>query len=96
MLILIFLPTSFGRETVKKYTKDAITEILKKLEDEKTYGFILRAKGIVECECGKWIHFDYVPGEPDVRIGSSSNIGKVCVIGSKINEKAIAELFGLE
>ena len=88
--------TSFGRETVKKYTKDSITEILKRLEDEKTYGFILRAKGIVECECGKWIHFDYVPGEPDVRIGSSSNIGKVCVIGSKINEKAIAELFGLE
>ena len=88
--------TSFGRETVKKYTKDSICEILEKLEDEKTYGFILRAKGIVECECGKWIHFDYVPGEPDVRTGSASNIGKICVIGSKINEDAIAALFGLE
>ena len=88
--------TSWGRETVKKYTKECIAEILEKLEDEKTYGFILRAKGIVECECGKWIHFDYVPGEPDVRVGCSANIGKVCVIGSKINEDAIAALFGLE
>ena len=88
--------TSFGRETVKKYNKETISAILEALEDERKYGFILRAKGIVECECGKWIHFDYVPGEPDVRVGCSSNIGKICVIGSKINEKAIAELFGLE
>ena len=88
--------TSFGRETVKKYNKESVAAILEALEDERKYGFILRAKGIVECECGKWIHFDYVPGEPDIRVGSSSNIGKICVIGSKINEKAIAELFGLE
>ena len=50
---------------------------------------------MVECVCGKWIYFDYVPGEPDVRIGSPETIGKICVIGSKINEKAIAELFGV-
>ena len=57
---------------------------------------ILRAKGIVECECGKWIYFDYVPGEPDVRIGSPDTIGKICVIGSKINEEAISALFGVK
>ena len=88
--------TSFGRETVKKFSADGIREILSALEDEHTYGFVLRAKGIVECECGKWIHFDYVPGEPDVRIGSADVIGKICVIGSKINEEALERLFGLK
>ena len=61
---------------------------------EEKYGIILRAKGIVPATDGTWIHFDYVPGEPDVRTGSAATIGRLCVIGSKIAEKAIAELFG--
>ncbi len=65
------------------------------LENSEKYGLILRAKGIVEANDGSWIYFDYVPEEPDVRLGSPSSIGKICVIGSNINESAIAELFGL-
>ncbi len=86
--------SSFGVETAKKFTKEKITECLKALDSDE-YGTILRAKGIVECECGKWIYFDYVPGEPDVRTGEASTIGKICVIGSKINEEKLAELFGV-
>ena len=56
---------------------------------------ILRAKGIVECECGQWIHFDYVPGEPDVRCGSAAVIGRLCVIGAGIDKEKIKELFGI-
>jgi len=69
--------------------------ILSALSDEEKYGTVLRAKGIVKCECGKWIHFDYVPGEPDVRTGSAAVIGKICVIGANLNESAVAELFGV-
>ena len=69
--------------------------ILSALTDEEKYGTILRAKGIVKCECGKWLHFDYVPGEPDVRTGSAAVIGKICVIGANLNEGAVAELFGI-
>jgi len=88
--------TSWGRETVKKYDgMDALKKILGALDDSDKYGVILRAKGMVECTCGKWIYFDYVPGEVDVRIGSPETIGKICVIGSKINEDAIAALFGV-
>ncbi|MBR2346868.1 MAG: GTP-binding protein [Clostridia bacterium] len=87
--------TSWGRETVKKFSKDEISDILTALEDSDKYGMILRAKGMVECKCGKWIYFDYVPGEPDVREGSPEPIGKLCVIGSKINEEAISALFGV-
>ena len=88
--------TSWGRETVKKFSKKEITAILETLEDSDKYGMILRAKGMVECPCGKWIYFDYVPGEPDVREGSPEAIGKLCVIGSKINEDAISALFGVK
>jgi len=85
--------TSWGRETIKKFSKESIAAILASLENREEYGFILRAKGIVEGEHGEWIHFDYVPGEPDVRTGCSATIGKICVIGSKIDENAICELF---
>ena len=81
-------------ETPKKYTVEAIEACLKSLEDEETYGMILRAKGIVPGEDGKWIHFDYVPGEPDIRFGGAGVIGRLCVIGSKISEEKIAALFG--
>ena len=84
---------SIGIETPKKYTIEKIEKALEALEDPHAYGFVLRAKGIVEGEDGQWIHFDYVPGVPDVRTGSASTIGRLCVIGSKINEEAIAELF---
>ena len=87
--------TSWGRETVKKFTSEAIANVLHELENAEKYGLILRAKGIVEAIDGSWIYFDYVPEEPDVRTGSPSSIGKICVIGSNINESAIAELFGL-
>ncbi len=87
--------TSWGRETIKKYTTEQIMTILSALDNSDKYGVVLRAKGIVEGVDGKWIYFDYVPEEPDVRIGSASNIGKLCVIGSKINELALAELFGI-
>ena len=85
--------TSWGKETTNKYTVDEITDILNKLDDDKTYGMILRAKGIVPSADGKWIHFDYVPGEPDVRLGSAEIIGRLCVIGSKIHEDALGNLF---
>ena len=70
-------------------------KILTALGDEEKYGIILRAKGIVCGKDCKWIHFDYVPGEPDVRFGSAAVIGKICVIGANINEAALCELFGL-
>ncbi len=83
---------SVGFETIKKYTAEEITNILKALEDEETYGIILRSKGIVASNDG-WIHFDYVPGEGDVRMGGAETIGKICVIGSNISEDKIKELF---
>jgi len=88
--------TSWGRETPNSYTQDEITSILNALGDEAAYGVILRAKGIVAGQDGSWIHFDYVPGVPDVRTGSAGTIGRLCVIGSKINEEAIAKLFRTE
>lgn len=86
--------TSWGVETTKKFTAEDITAALKELENEEKFGIILRAKGIVEGTDGTWIHFDYVPGEPDVRTGTAGTIGRLCVIGSKISESAVAELFG--
>ena len=87
--------TSWGKETTNKYAVEDITNALNALEDEHTYGMILRAKGIVPCVDGKWIHFDYVPGEPDVREGSAGIIGRLCVIGSKINEEELCKLFNI-
>ncbi len=84
--------TSIGFETIKKYTMDEIQCILKSLEDAKTYGTVLRSKGIVPAADG-WIHFDYVPEESNVRMGTPETIGKICVIGSKINERQIKDLF---
>ena len=85
--------TSWGRETARTYTADEIKSALEALGNEEKYGIILRAKGIVAGADGKWIHYDYVPGIPDVREGCAGTIGRLCVIGSKINEEAISELF---
>ena len=68
---------------------------LKALDDSEKYGQILRAKGIVAGEGGKWIHFDYVPGEENVRTGAADVTGKLCVIGAQVNKEAIKELFGI-
>lgn len=87
--------TSWGLETPKKFTTDQIARILEKLDDAGHYGLILRAKGIVAGEDGSWIHFDYVPAEPDVRTGSAAVIGRICVIGSNLHEDAIQALFGV-
>ena len=84
---------SVGIETPKKFTKEKIEKALEALEDKDEYGFILRAKGIVEAEDGQWIHFDYVPGEPDVRTGAAGVTGRLCVIGSEIDRDKILKLF---
>lgn len=86
---------SIGVETTKKFTIDGIKEALAALEDEHKYGFILRAKGIVEGEDGQWIHFDYVPGEPDVRTGAAEVMGRLCVIGSKMDKENVRQLFDI-
>ena len=86
--------TSWGVETAKKFTAEQIETALKKL-DSREYGFVLRAKGIVAAQDGSWIHFDYVPGEADVRTGSAAVTGKLCVIGSQLDEADIAALFGV-
>jgi hypothetical protein len=87
--------TSFGVETAKKFTVDAIKAILEAFDEDSSNGMILRAKGIVAGENEEWIHFDYVPGEPDVRTGSAAVIGRLCVIGTGINKEKIQELFGV-
>ena len=86
--------TSWGVETSKKFTKEGIQAALKALDTEQ-YGMILRAKGILSAEDGSWIHFDYVPEEADIRTGGADITGKLCVIGSKLDEAAIAQLFGV-
>ena len=88
--------TSWGKETTKKYTKEGIHEILETLSNHNDeYGMVLRAKGMVEGEDGQWIYFDMVPGEADVREGAPEYTGRICVIGSKMNEANLARLFGL-
>ena len=86
---------SWGVETGKKFTKEQIKCALAKLSDAVTYGTVLRAKGIVAGEDNKWIHFDYIPGEIDVRDGGAAYTGRLCVIGSKIDGEELAELFGV-
>lgn len=85
---------SWGVETARKFTIQGVSAVLQKL-DSREYGFVLRAKGIVAGEDGQWIHFDYVPGESNVRNGSAAVTGKICVIGSELDEQDIAELFGV-
>ena len=85
--------TSWGVETPRKFTDAEITAALDALLDEHKYGVVLRSKGIVPAADGGWIHFDYVPGESDVRRGSAQVTGRICVIGSKLNEDALKELF---
>lgn len=86
--------TSWGVETAKKFEKTTIEAALKGL-DSGDYGMILRAKGILPCVDGTWIHFDYVPEEHDIRTGSADVTGKLCVIGSKLDENGIQQLFGV-
>ena len=86
--------TSFGVETARAYTPEELEKILEELEGGE-YGIILRAKGIVRATEGEWIHFDYVPGEPDIRRGCADVTGRLCVIGSGLQEDKISALFGL-
>ena len=86
---------NIGVETPKKFEEDQIREALSQLGDEERFGSILRAKGIVPLTDGTWLHFDYVPGECDLRRGSADYTGRLCVIGVKINEQALKELFGI-
>ncbi len=85
--------TSWGLETPVSYTEEQVRSCLSALEDEEKYGIVLRAKGMVPAQDGAWIYFDYVPGEVDVRAGAPDVTGKICVIGSRLREDALTELF---
>ena len=85
--------TSWGMETAKKFTEDGLRAALTALEDEAKYGAVLRAKGIVAASEGEWVHFDYTPGEINIRRGSAGVTGRLCVIGHELHEDAVAELF---
>lgn len=87
--------TSWGCETIKKYTRDEITRILTTLESDDSYGTILRAKGMVVGD-DEWIYFDMVPEEHEVRSGAAEYTGRICVIGSELKEEKLTELFGLK
>ena len=86
---------SFGMETPRKYTADELSAILDALHDEEKYGIVLRAKGFVDGKDGQWIYFDYVPEEKNIRSGEPAVTGRFCVIGSRLNEKALKELFNI-
>ena len=85
--------TSWGRETPRKYTKDDLDQILKTLSDSEEYGIVLRAKGMLPDTEGTWLHFDLVPGEYEIRNGSADYTGRLCVIGSKLDEAKLEKLF---
>ena len=87
--------TSWGRETIQKYTRENLEKILETLSETEEYGIILRAKGMLPAEDGTWIYFDMVPEETEIRSGAPEYTGRLCVIGSKLNEDKLAELFGL-
>ena len=80
---------------MKKFEISEIENALEAFDEDSAYGMILRAKGIVESADGRFIHFDYVPGEPDVRYGAASVVGRLCVIGSGIDKEKIKALFGV-
>ena len=86
---------SFGTETTKKFNFDALKSALDSLVDSDKFGMVLRAKGIVASDDGRWIHFDYIPGESDVRYGGASVIGRVCVIGSNVEKHAVEQALGV-
>ena len=86
--------TSWGKETIRKYSVEEIRDILEKMSESSGYGLVLRAKGMVESNDGQWIYFDMVPGEVDVRYGEPEYTGRLCVIGSELKEDKIAGLFG--
>lgn len=86
---------SWGVETARKFTKETIENALHAMDETEDYGIVLRAKGIVAAEDGSWLYFDHVPGEVDIRTGAPAVIGRLCVIGSKLKEDAIAQLFGM-
>ena len=86
---------SFGRETTKKFGRQELYDILEGFSEDDSCGMILRAKGIVECKCGKWLHFDYIPGEIDIREGTAGIIGRLCVIGAGLDDEKLAEIFGI-
>ena len=86
---------NIGVETPRKFEEEAVRKALEQLDDEDEYGEILRAKGILPLTDGRWLHFDYVPGEYDLRYGSADYTGRLCVIGTKIDEAALKELFGI-
>ena len=85
--------TSWGVETAHKFTEEELKEILDKLSSDHSFGDVLRAKGIVAADEGEWFHFDLVPEEEEIRRGAADYTGRICVIGSNINEDAIKELF---
>lgn len=85
--------TSWGVETAYKFTEEELNDIVNKLSTDSGYGEVLRAKGIVAPAEGEWFHFDLVPEETEIRRGAADFTGRVCVIGSKLNEEAIKELF---
>ena len=87
--------TSWGRETIKKFTREGLEKILEALSESDKYGIILRAKGMLPAEDGTWIYFDMVPEETEIREGAPEYTGRLCVIGSKLDEHALEELFGI-
>ena len=87
--------TSWGKETPAKYSKEELADILHKLSEETEYGMILRAKGMLPTQDGEWMYFDLVPGEYEIRTGSPDYTGRICVIGSQLQEEKLMELFHL-